>query len=79
MKKAILSAGLLLSLTMVSCKKDRTCTCTISGNGFSVTATVVVQKTTKRAAEQGACASETETTTNSSGGTDVTTMNCTVN
>ncbi|MGZ3864059.1 MAG: hypothetical protein ACXVPN_13195 [Bacteroidia bacterium] len=79
MKKTILLAGFFASLSLVSCKKDRTCTCTVSGTGFSVSATIIVQKTTKKAALQGACSSVTQTSTNSSGGTDVTTKTCTVN
>lgn len=76
MKKiSILAVAAVAVLSMTSCKKDRTCTCSetsTSGGTTSAasTTTVVVNKSTKNAANGGNCASYTKTQTIS--GTTVT-------
>ncbi|MGZ3904787.1 MAG: hypothetical protein ACXVC6_13890 [Bacteroidia bacterium] len=79
MKKLTISVIAIFALTtMVSCRKDRTCTCTSSTNGGTAsTTTVVVKKATKNAALGGQCASSTDSYT--SGGTSyVQTRTCTL-
>ncbi|MGZ3864060.1 MAG: hypothetical protein ACXVPN_13200 [Bacteroidia bacterium] len=79
MKKLTLSViAVITALSMVSCKKDRTCTCVSSTNGGpSSTTTTVVKKATKNAALGGDCASTTDSYT--SGGTSyVQTTTCTL-
>ncbi|HWY38009.1 MAG TPA: hypothetical protein VNY73_05590 [Bacteroidia bacterium] len=78
MKKiTLLAVAAIAVLSMASCKKDRTCTCTQTSPGGSSSYTLVVTKVTKAGATQGACASGT--TTETSGGTSyVITTSCTV-
>jgi hypothetical protein len=87
MKKiTLLAVTAIAVLSMSSCRKDRTCTCTdtTSSGGTSSpssTTTVVVKKSTKSAAAGGPCWSGTNTGTNTYGGTTVTTVDtrsCTI-
>lgn len=49
MKKVLFSALVLGAMTLVSCKKEYTCTCTFSGNGISGTASATTKDTKKNA------------------------------
>jgi Ni/Co efflux regulator RcnB len=54
MKKLLLSiaAFALVATTMTSCKKEYTCECTVSGGGFSATASGTIKDTKKNAKEE---------------------------
>jgi len=60
MKKVLLVAA-VASLSMVSCKKDYTCECTVSTAGNSVTSTTVINDTKKNATD--ACEAGSSSTT----------------
>jgi hypothetical protein len=67
MKKILLIAA-VAGLAMASCKKDRTCSCTItstppSGAAFSSTVEYTVEKVSKAEAKDGMCRSFTDQTT----------------
>lgn len=51
MKKLLLSSVVVLALMATSCKKDRTCTCTVAGNGLSTSASTTIKDTKKKAEE----------------------------
>lgn len=61
MKKLLLSicALALVATTMTSCKKEYTCECTVSGGGFSGTASGTIKDTKKNAKE--ACEADNAT------------------
>lgn len=48
--KLIASVG-LAAVALMSCKKDRTCECTVSSGGFSITASYDLLKVTKEQAK----------------------------
>ena len=80
MKKVTLFAvAAIAALSMSSCKKDRTCTCTDTpaGGGTASTSTVVVTKATKKGAAGGACWSGTQVYT-VSGTSYTSTRSCTI-
>lgn len=68
MKKLLFIPAVLIVLSLTSCKKDYTCTCTVTGGtNASVTTMVGVSK----AAANANCVSTTRT--DSSGDTEITT------
>jgi hypothetical protein len=78
MKKiTLLAVAAIAVLSMTSCKKDRTCTCTQTDASGTTAYTMVITKVTKKGATMGACASGTTTET-VSGTSYVTTTSCTV-
>ena len=52
MKKVLFSALVLGAMTLVSCKKEYTCSCSFSGNGVSGTASTTIKDTKKNAQEE---------------------------
>ncbi|MGN6478344.1 MAG: hypothetical protein ACTHKV_14065 [Flavipsychrobacter sp.] len=63
MKKiAPLAAALLLTFAFTSCKKDYTCTCTVSAGGITSTATPATIHDTKKKAKD-ACEKDNGTQT----------------
>ncbi len=78
MKKITLLAVVAIAvLSMTSCKKDRTCTCTETSGGSTTIHTIVVTKATKKSVAAGECASGTSTVTYS-GQTSIITRSCTI-
>ena len=78
MKKITLFAVVAMAvLSLASCKKDRTCTCTDTNAGGSTVHTIVVTKATKKSVAAGACASGTVTET-IGGSSYVSTRTCTI-
>ncbi|MGZ3864058.1 MAG: hypothetical protein ACXVPN_13190 [Bacteroidia bacterium] len=59
MKKLTFIALGAFALAATSCKKDRTCTCTVTDSSGSTTHTVVVKNATKKSIKSGACYSGT--------------------
>ena len=78
MKKITLFAVVAMAvLSLASCKKNRTCTCTATDASGSTVHTIVVSKATKKSVAAGACASGTQTVTYS-GTSYVSTRTCTI-
>lgn len=57
MKKVLLFAVVLGAVTLTSCKKDYTCTCTTSGNGVNSSASTTINATKSDA--EDACTAST--------------------
>ncbi len=81
MKKVIIAVAALATLSLVSCKKDWSCSCvsTTSGGGATITgdAQVVTHKEIKKGAATANC-HDWETTETSGGTTYTTTTDCTL-
>jgi hypothetical protein len=58
MKKITLLAAVVVAFTFASCKKDYTCECTFSGNGFSGSVSTTIKDTKKKAKD--ACTAKNE-------------------
>lgn len=69
MKKVLLSVFALSMLSLASCKKDYTCSCTSTSGGYSATSTITIHATKKDAKD--AC--DAFDATASAGGTTATT------
>ncbi|MNK01937.1 hypothetical protein D3C87_197520 [compost metagenome] len=61
MKKLALVAFGVSLFAMTSCKKEYTCTCTVSAGGFSGSASTTIKDTKKKAKD--ACEKENDATT----------------
>jgi hypothetical protein len=71
MKKITLSVIALASISLASCKKDRTCTCTTTYGGYTYT-TVTKAKSAKKDAENWCSANQTAVTTDSGNANSIT-------
>jgi len=68
MKKITLLAVACVAISLASCKKDRTCTCTstqtpVSGASITSTDEITVKKVTKGQAKDGVCSGYSYQTT----------------
>ncbi len=60
MKKLLIVASIAI-VSLASCKKDYTCTCTTSGGGFTGTPSVTTYPKAKKSAARANCLSSTDT------------------
>jgi hypothetical protein len=77
MKKVFIAVAALATLTLVSCKKDWSCSCVSTTNGTSGDAQVTTHKEIKKSAATASC-HDWESTETFSGTTYTTTVDCTL-
>ena len=73
MKKVTLFAVAVVALSLASCKKDRTCTCTSTTSGVTTTDVTVYHKVSKKNATSHCIGWQNTTTSSGSGFSSTTT------